>query len=110
MNVMDTRGAGRTLAEKLLSRAAGRDLHAGDLAICEPDATMGTDGSIPMALDYLRQMQPPGAALPGPARPERVVFALDHYGASSGARALALQDIARDYALAHGVGVFEVGE
>ncbi len=113
MNVLDTPGTGtggRTLAEKLLSRAAGRDLRAGDLAICEPDATMGTDGSIPMALDYLRQMQPQGEALPGPARPGRVVFALDHYGAGSGARALALQDIARDYALAHGVGVFEVGE
>ncbi|TWG79007.1 3-isopropylmalate/(R)-2-methylmalate dehydratase large subunit [Cupriavidus gilardii J11] len=104
------RGAGRTMAEKLLSRAAGRYLRAGDLAICEPDATMGTDGSIPMALDYLRQMQPEGDPLPGPARPGSVVFALDHYGATSGARALALQDIARNYALAHGVGLFEVGE
>jgi len=101
---------GRTLAEKLLSRAAGRDVRAGDLAICAPHAVMGTDGSIPMALDYFRQMQPEGEPLPPPAAPERLVFALDHYGATSGARALALQEVARAYALAHGVGLFEAGE
>lgn len=98
------------MAEGLLSRAAGRDLRAGDLAICEIDAAMGTDGSIPMALDYLQQMQPEGADLPGPMRTERLAFAFDHYGASSGARALQLQDRARAYARVHGVRVFEVGE
>lgn len=103
---------GQTLAEKLLSRAAGMTLYAGDLAICEPDAAMGTDGSIPMALDYFHAMQENAAEdrLPAPARPERLVFALDHYGAVSGARAQALQARARDYAVAHGIGVFEVGE
>lgn len=102
--------AGKTLSEKLLSRAAGADLRAGALAICEPDAGMGTDGSIPMALDYLAQMQPEGAPLPRPWRPERVVFAFDHYGPGSGDRSLALQQRARDYARTHGLRVFEVGE
>lgn len=100
---------GLTLAEKLLSRAAGRALRAGDLAICEPDAAMGTDGSIPMALDYFRDMQP-DRSLPAPAAPERLIFALDHYGAASGERALALQQRARAYARCHGIRVFEVGE
>jgi 3-isopropylmalate/(R)-2-methylmalate dehydratase large subunit len=98
------------MAEKLLSRACGADVHAGDVVICEPDGVMGTDGSIPMALDYLQQMQPEGADLPGPARAERLVFAFDHYGPGSGDRALALQERARAYALAHGVHIFEVGE
>jgi len=98
------------MSEQLLSRAAGVDLRAGDLAICEPDAAMGTDGSIPMALDYLRQMQDEGVPLPGPRHAGRVVFAFDHYGAASGARSLALQERARAYALAHGVRIFEVGE
>ncbi|NKE64569.1 homoaconitate hydratase family protein [Ramlibacter sp. RBP-2] len=101
---------GKTIAEKLLSRASGADLRAGDLAICMPGMAMGTDGSIPMALDYLRQMQPDDAALPPPAQPGQVVFALDHYGATSGARSLALQDRARAYAREHGVRVFEVEE
>lgn len=104
------KSGGQTLAEKLLSRAAGRVLHAGALAVCEVDQAMGTDGSIPMALDYLQRMQEDGAALPGPARPERLSFAFDHYGATSGARALQLQERARRYAEAHGVRIFEVGE
>ncbi|RLK31686.1 3-isopropylmalate dehydratase large subunit [Cupriavidus plantarum] len=99
----------QTLAEKLLSRAAGRTVYAGDLAICAPDAAMGTDGSIPMALDYFRDMQPDGT-LPAPARAERLVFALDHYGPVSGERAMALQQRAREYAHAHGICTFEVGE
>jgi len=104
------RAPGKTLAEKLLSRAAAADLRAGELAICEPDAVMGTDGSIPMALDYLQQMQRDGAALPGPKQAERLVFAFDHYGPGSGERALSLQDRARTYARAHGVRIFEVAE
>ena len=71
---------------------------------------MGTDGSVPMALDYLQQMQPEGRALPGPACLDRIVFAFDHYGAGSGERSLALQQRARDYAVAHGVQVFEVAQ
>jgi 3-isopropylmalate/(R)-2-methylmalate dehydratase large subunit len=99
-----------TLAEKLLSRAAGRPVRAGEIAICEVDVAMGTDGSIPMALDYLARMQPPGEGLPAPHRPERLLFALDHYGPVSGERALALQARARDYGRAHGIRIFEVGE
>lgn len=104
------KASGQTLAEKLLSRAAGRTVQAGDVAICEVDAAMGTDGSVPMALDYLQQMQPAGAALPGPMRAERVFFAFDHYGPGSGERALQLQQRARAYGRQHGVGIFEVGE
>jgi 3-isopropylmalate/(R)-2-methylmalate dehydratase large subunit len=71
---------------------------------------MGTDGSIPMALDYLQQMQPEGAPLPAPRHVERLVFAFDHYGTTSGDRSLAMQERARAYARAHGVRTFEVGE
>ncbi len=97
---------GKTIAEKILSRAAGKSVRAGEIAICMPDLAMGTDGSIPMALDYLAAMRP-GAA---PYAPERLVFALDHYGAVSGAKAQALQERARAYALAHGVNLVEVGD
>jgi len=42
---------GKTIAEKILSRASGCDVRAGGIAICLPDYTMGTDGSIPMAME-----------------------------------------------------------
>ena len=96
----------QTLTEKLLSRAAGRPVRAGELAICTPDLAMGTDGSIPMALDYLESMRP-GAA---PRYPGRLVFACDHYGAASGAKAQALQARARDYAVRHGIRLYDEGE
>jgi 3-isopropylmalate/(R)-2-methylmalate dehydratase large subunit len=96
-----------TISEKILSRAAGRAVRAGDLAICTADLAMGTDGSVPMALDYLARMQPVPA---GPARPHHLLFALDHYGPLSGPGALALQERVRAYAVEHGVRLVEVGE
>ena len=99
--------SGFTISEKILSRAAGATLRAGDLAICEPDLAMGTDGSTPMALDYLESMRPGNLA---PLHPDRIVVALDHYGMSSGARAQALQERARSYARTYGVRVFEEAE
>lgn len=98
---------GFTISEKILSRAAGRILRAGELAVCEPDLAMGTDGSTPMALDYLESMRPGNLE---PLHPERIVVALDHYGSSSGAKAQALQERARAYARTYGVRVFEEAE
>jgi 3-isopropylmalate/(R)-2-methylmalate dehydratase large subunit len=95
-----------TIAEKILSRAAGKTVRAGDIAICTPDLAMGTDGSIPMALDYLEHMRP-GAV---PFAPQRLVFALDHYGPASGSKSQQLQQRARGYAEAHGIGVIEVAQ
>lgn len=98
----------QTLAEKLLSRAARRPAHAGEIIICRPDVTLGTDGSIPMALDYLEQLHGGEAGAPHDAG--RLVFAFDHYDESSGPKALALQDRARRYAHRHGIDVFEMNE
>ena len=99
--------SGLTLAEKILSRAAGHTVRAGEIAICTPDLAMGTDGSIPMALDYLQAMSPHDLA---PRFAERLVFALDHYGRASGAKAQALQARARAYAAEHGIRVYDEGE
>jgi 3-isopropylmalate/(R)-2-methylmalate dehydratase large subunit len=102
----ETKMAGRTIAEKILGRAAGMPVRVGELAICEPDLAMGTDGSIPMALDYLHDMRPDAT----PYRPERMIFALDHYGAVSGDKALALQERARVYGQRHGIRIYDIGE
>lgn len=95
----------RTMAEKLISRAAGRDVRAGEIAVCRPDYAMGTDGSIPMAIDYLTEM---GGGRPH--EPARLIFALDHYGETSGLNALKLQDKARRFAREHGIRLFDVGD
>lgn len=98
----------QTLAEKLLSRASGRRVQAGELVVCRPDLALGTDGSIPMALEYLAQLH--GGTPRAPFDAKRLAFAFDHYNESSGPKALALQDTARRYATEHGITVFEVNE
>ena len=87
-----------TLAEKLLSIAAGRQVRAGDFAVCRPDFAMGTDGSIPMAIEYLARMEREAVA-----NPAQLLFAMDHYGISSGPSALALQAKARKFAQDNGI-------
>ena len=94
---------GKTISEKILSTKSGRDVRAGDVAICRVDCAMGTDGSAPMALDYFQAM--------GGGRvfaPERVVFAFDHY-AGDGPTA-ALHARLREFAAGQGIRVWDVGE
>src|SRR5262249_13911772 len=94
---------GKTISEKILSAKSGRDARAGDVVICRVDAAMGTDGSVPMALDYF-------AAMGGErvSAPERVVFALDHY-AGDGPTA-ELHRRVREFAAAQGIRVWDAGE
>src|ERR1035437_5995829 len=99
--------SGLTISEKILSRASGIPVLAGDIAICTPDLAMGTDASIPMALDYLGGMRARSAA---PKFPQRLVFALDHYGESSGAKAQSLQERVRAFALAHEITLYDAAQ
>jgi 3-isopropylmalate/(R)-2-methylmalate dehydratase large subunit len=94
---------GKTISEKILSAKSGRDARAGDVVICPVDCAMGTDGSVPMAIDYFMAM--------GGGRvhaPERLVFAMDHY-AGDGPTA-PLHARVREFAAEQGIRVWEVGE
>ena len=46
----------RTISEKILSTKAGREVHAGEIAICDVDHILGTDASSPMAIDYFEKI------------------------------------------------------
>jgi 3-isopropylmalate/(R)-2-methylmalate dehydratase large subunit len=95
---------GQTLSEKLLSRKSGRSVHAGEVAICEVDYAMGTDGSIPMALDYFAAMGGTRVFAPG-----NLLFALDHYAPAPSVKAALLQAAIRRFAGEHGIRLFDVG-
>jgi len=47
---------GKTIAEKVLSQHAGKDLSAGDLAICEVDFCFGQDGTSSIIIDRLKEL------------------------------------------------------
>jgi 3-isopropylmalate/(R)-2-methylmalate dehydratase large subunit len=97
--------AGKTISEKILSAKSGKDVCAGDVAVCSVDCALGTDGSVPMALDYFAAM--------GGKRvfdPHRIVFAMDHYAPAPSRATTQLHQRMRDFAREHGILVWEVGE
>jgi 3-isopropylmalate/(R)-2-methylmalate dehydratase large subunit len=96
---------GRTISEKILSRASGRDARAGDIVVCGVDGVMGTDGSVPMALDYFDRMGGTGVF-----DPASIVFVFDHYAPDPQSSTFALQARARDFAVRHGIPLYDCGE
>jgi 3-isopropylmalate/(R)-2-methylmalate dehydratase large subunit len=95
----------RTISEKILSAKAGREVHAGEIAICNVDHVLGTDASSPMAIDYFEKMG--GTRL---FDPSRVLFAFDHYSPPASPRTAAFHDRVRSFARTHGADLCEVGE
>ncbi|MDP3804774.1 MAG: 3-isopropylmalate dehydratase large subunit [Candidatus Omnitrophota bacterium] len=47
---------GRTIAEKILSNHAGRDLKAGDIAICDVNFCFGQDGTSSIIIDSFKKL------------------------------------------------------
>jgi 3-isopropylmalate/(R)-2-methylmalate dehydratase large subunit len=47
---------GKTIAEKILSRHSGKDLFAGDFAICKIDFSFGQDGTSSIIIDRIKEM------------------------------------------------------
>ena len=96
---------GMTLSEKLLSKKSGRKVKAGDIVICHADYALGTDGSIPMAMDYFAAM--------GGTRvyaPQQIVFALDHYAPAPSPKAAMLHAQIRRFAREQEIRLFDVGD
>ena len=97
--------AALTITEQILSSRCGHFVRAGDIAICEVDSVVGTDGSGPMAIDYFEQMG--GSRL---FDPSRVFFSLDHYAPPTTPETRAFHERIRAFAARHGATVFGVGE
>jgi 3-isopropylmalate/(R)-2-methylmalate dehydratase large subunit len=95
----------RTISEKILSAKAGREVHAGEIAICNVDHVLGTDASSPMAIDYFEKMG--GERL---FNPSRVHFAFDHYSPAANAKTEALHERVRVFAKRYGAELSDEGE
>ncbi|MBN1807430.1 MAG: 3-isopropylmalate dehydratase large subunit [Planctomycetes bacterium] len=63
----------KTIAEKILSNKAGRDVSAGEITIVSVDVTLAQDGTGPLAIRGIREM-----GFRKLANPEKTVFFLDH--------------------------------
>lgn len=62
-----------TMAERILSEHAGRDVRAGEFVVAEVDLAYAQDGTGPLTVSQIRALGSGGLA-----NPERTVFFLDH--------------------------------
>ena len=95
---------GKTISEKILSRASGVDAHAGDLVIAEIDAAMAHDGTALLAIEAFREMG--GEKL---WNPSKVILVLDHVAPSSNENFSKVHREMRSFAKEHGAKIYEVG-
>lgn len=98
-------GKGKTIAEKILSRHAGRDVRAGDIAICNIDFCFGQDGTSSIIIDSFRQLKN--------ARPfnkKKFYMVIDHSAPSPNLGVSRIHQKMRRFAKETGVGMYDIGE
>ena len=96
---------GKTISEKILSAKSRQDARSGDVVVCAVDCALGTDGSVPMALDYFEAMGGKRVFDAG-----RIVFALDHYAPAPTRATAQLHQRMREFAVRQGILLWEAGE
>jgi methanogen homoaconitase large subunit len=94
---------GLTLAEKILSNRAGREVRAGELVVLEVDQVMVVDS---IAGSFFRRLEQLGAA---PRFPEKVAIVIDHVAPAANVEVAKAQKEIREWGRAHGCRVFDVG-
>jgi len=96
---------GQTVAEKILSRHAGKTVGADDLTVIDVDAAMMSDTTAPLAIKAFREMG--GEA---PWNPDRTFLVIDHASPAPNERIARLHDLMREFAGDTGARLYDVGE
>lgn len=98
-------GKGKTIAEKIFSSHAKKDVRAGDIAICNVDFYLGQDGTSSIIIDSFKKF--------GSIRPfdkKRFCMVIDHSAPSPNIGVSQIHKKMRGFARETGVGLFEIGE
>ena len=96
----------QTLAEKIISHAAGHDVKAGDLAVVQVDMAMAVDSIAPSVIRVMREEL--GAA--HVHNPARVALVIDHVAPAVNIATANAQKQIREFAAAEGItNLFDVG-
>ena len=96
---------GQTLAEKILSHAAGKTLHAGELVVVAPDVVMSHDSLTPSIIKIMRDE----LGVSKVHDPSQLVFILDHVAPASTVGTANFHNEVRQFAREQGVRLFDVG-
>ncbi len=96
---------GQTIAEKIVSRHAGRQVMANEIAIVAVDGAMATDATAPLAITAFREMG--GVRLWDPSR---VVLVIDHAAPAPNEQVGNLHTLMRAFGREMGCVLYDVGE
>jgi len=93
---------GKTIAEKILSSHAGKDLKAGDFAICKVDFTFGQDGTSAIIMDRLKEL--------GAERIKtRFCMVIDHNAPSPNEGVSRIHKRMREFSRDYASGLYDIG-
>ncbi len=95
----------QTLAEQILSQHAGREVHAGEFVVVEPDVVMSHDSLTPGIIKILHEE----LGLENVCHPERLVFVFDHVTPPSTVGTADSQNLVRRFARQQNIRLFDVG-
>lgn len=97
--------SGKTIAEKIFSAHAGKDVSAGDIVVADVDFVMGQDGTSPLAIKALERM-----GVEQVFDPKKVAVVMDHSSPSPLEGVSQLHTIMREFGKQTGCTVYDVGE
>lgn len=92
----------KTIAEKILSKHAGYQVKAGELALCKVDFAFGQDGTSSIIIDRLNEL---GVE----AVKTKFCMVIDHSAPSPSEGVSKVHKKMRDFAFAHKVQLFDIG-
>ena len=95
---------GKTIAEKILSTHSGKDMKAGDIAICDIDFCFGQDGTSSIIIDSFRKL---GVKKVFDA--SRFCMVIDHSAPSPNIGVSEIHKKMRGFAREFGLGLYDVG-
>ncbi len=93
---------GKTIAEKILSAHAGRDLKAGDFAVCKVDFAFGQDGTSAIIIDRIKALGPTGLKT-------KFCMVIDHHAPSPNEGTSRIQNQMRQFALRYKTQLYDIG-
>lgn len=96
---------GKTIAEKIISSHAGRDVKPNDITVVDVDVVMAQDGTGPLTVSQLKKMR-----FDKVRNPEKSIFFIDHASPSPRKELSNSHTVLREYAGNAGMVLSEVGE
>ena len=93
---------GKTIAEKILSEHAGKDLIAGDFALCNIDFTFGQDGTSSIIIDRVKELGLDQFKT-------KFCMVIDHSAPSPSEGVSRVHKKMRDFAKEHKVWLYDIG-